>query len=180
MKTHTMNKTLLISLMTLVSACSHLHPKQGPVDLKSDTAPANTAIHRSTKKPALASDRTTQLLEKRQAWCLLPEAEREQIDALLRIEENNSSVFQRLILSTCAPAKNAIQSQVLIAMIDRQYLNETDRALLALIDDSNQQLMAAQQEQRFLRSKLRNTIDGISDIETQMNSDNSRSLRGQQ
>ncbi len=169
----TMNKNLLLLNISLLGACSLVAPvpkhESAPVN---DTAPEVVAIH--VPAPVIA------LLAKRQAWCLLPEDERLQVQGILQTRNNSTSQFQQLILATCAPEHNAKQSRALITTLSAQSLSEAERALLSLIDDTNRALLQTQQERDVLQAKLRHTIDGISDIEAEINSNETQQLRGQQ
>ena len=169
MMKNTMKNTLLLLIISLLSACSITNAEH------EDIRPEHNTSKDPVPAPALveirAPDPTIVLLSKRQIWCVLPEAERSKIDTELSTRNNSTRLFQRLILSTCAPEKNAAQSRILIATLYSLPISEAERALLTLIDHANRSLLKVQQERDTLRSKLRHTIDGISDIETQINGD---------
>ncbi|MBW2939397.1 hypothetical protein [Zhongshania aquimaris] len=110
-------------------------------------------------------------MEKRLAWCLLPENERTQIDKILANQGSNDSILQRIILSSCEPQQNAEKSQELIQSVNSQLLSEAEHSLLMLIDADNKSTLQLQKDRDVFKEKLRQTIDGISDIETQINND---------
>ncbi len=179
MMAQTMKKTSLLALISLLGGCALISPS-GEVTAQHTPTPLNKASpHRVTIIPA-PPEPAIALLAKRQAWCLLPEPERIQVDAVLRAKSNNSSLFQRLMLTSCAPEKYTEQSQDLIQALDLEKLSEAERALLALIDTANRDLLHTQQQRDTLRTKLRETIDGISNIETKINSSETQQQRGQQ
>lgn len=170
MMAHTMKKTVLLLLISLLSACALTGAKDENLALRSAPALSPMAATQTAGVTQVGPEPAIGLLAKRQAWCLLPEPERLQVDEVLRAQSNNSSLFQRLMLTSCAPDKYAQQSQDLIKALDQQQLSEAERALLALIDVANRNLLHTQRERDTLRIKLRDTIDGISNIETQINS----------
>ena len=178
MMKQTMKISLLLLTIPMLSACSLMSTEHG------NTADINHTRQSTTSTPELveipAPDPAIILLAKRQTWCLLSESERLQVDAVLRSRSNTTSLFQRLMLNTCEPEKNATQIRSLIAALDSQMLSDAERALLSLIDNTNRSLLQSQRERDTLHAKLRKTIDGISDIETQINSNETQQLRGQQ
>ncbi len=160
-----MKINLLIASFFLLCGCAPVnenHQGSAPEKANQKVAPAFKSGAIDTPEPAIA------LLAKRQAWCLLPETERLQVDAALRAQTDENSAFQRLILTTCAPEKYAKQSHALISTLDLQGFSEAERALLTLINDANRSLLQTLHERDLLRTKLRNTIDGISNIEAQI------------
>lgn len=169
-----MKLALLLMIIPALSACSAVNIASSNTVSSAREQPLPLSADRESNRHELASpssDSAIALLTKRQAWCLLPEAERLQIDAVLRNQQGNASILQRLMLTSCAPAQYAEQSQTLIKSVDTALLSEAERSLLMLIDASNRDILHSQQERDNIRSKLRKTIDGISDIETQINGD---------
>ncbi|CAA0080270.1 Uncharacterised protein [Zhongshania aliphaticivorans] len=177
-----MKLAFLLIIIPALSACSAMSnvtessPLQG-VEQASLNSTSDTSI---SKLISPTSDPIIALLTKRQAWCLLPEAERLQIDAVLRNQLGNASILQRLMLTSCAPAQYTKQSQRLIKSVDTSLLSEAERSLLMLIDANNRDILHSQQERDNIHSKLRHTIDGISDIETQINGDATPQTEGKQ
>ena len=169
-----MKLAFLLMIIPALSACSAVSVASDNTALPTAEQSLPLSANRELNNDELASpssDPVIALLTKRQAWCLLPEAERLQIDAVLRNQHGNASILQRLMLTSCAPAQYAEQSQTLIKSVDSALLSEAERSLLMLIDASNRDILHSQQERDNIRSKLRETIDGISDIETQINGD---------
>lgn len=177
-----MKKSVLLLAVSLLGACAITSNANETSIEKAASFSTNRLAQVETKKFNTTStkDPVIALLSKRQAWCLLPEAERLQVDTILQAQSNNASILQRIILSSCAPETNAQQSQALLKSVDRQQLSEAERSLLMLIDATNRSLIHAQKERDTLSSKLRQTIDGISDIETQINKSAAPQPRGQQ
>jgi|GEM_PF-2216843 hypothetical protein len=170
MMKYTMKPTLTIAFFALISACS---TPSNNINQKEPT-PSKTRVISTTSEKLQRSANiapVVALLEKRLAWCLLPENERTQIDKILASQSSNDSILQRIILSSCEPQQNAEKSQELIQSVNSQLLSEAEHSLLMLIDAENKTTLQLQKDRDVFKEKLRQTIDGISDIETQINND---------
>lgn len=179
MMKYTMTPTLSIAFFALISACS---TPSNNINQQEPPPPATPVISMTSEKLQRSANiaPVVPLLEKRLAWCLLPENERTQIDKLLANQSSNDSILQRIILSSCEPQQNAEKSQMLIQSVNSQLLSEAEHSLLMLIDAENKSTLQLQKDRDLFKQKLRQTIDGISDIETQINNDATSPSESQQ
>ena len=116
-----------------------------------------------TLAPECAPTPVAEWLHRRQAQCLLPPAEQRQQLA------DSPGDWLSLAVASCDPDTNYDRLSALLADIDPSGMSESQRSLLALLDSYQREIRRLRKHNGALEQQLRDTIAGISEIETTIN-----------
>lgn len=108
------------------------------------------------------------LLAERETLCNLPTRERQQ-QASYQQDSSKYALFKALLIRSCGPEREAEHVERITGFLGKQPLSDAEQGLLKMLSAHQEHISKLQKQADTLRRELESTIEGISEIEAQIN-----------
>ncbi|MGB1907729.1 MAG: hypothetical protein ACPHN3_10360 [Spongiibacter sp.] len=143
---------------TVLAGCAPFAKQPPPAELEAAHCVAAIDDYRSTER----------LLAERRSLCALPENERQQRSSYQQ-NSGKYALLQALLIRSCTPLQQEEHLDRISTFLEQHALTDAELGLLTMLSDHRLQLLELSSQADALRRELKKTIEGISDIEAQIN-----------